>query len=681
MTHSPGTKKRPHPITAHGHTRVDDYYWLRDDARKANDVLAHLKKENAHFDKVMAPTLDLQNELFEEMTARLDPDESSVPYPLNGYWYYSRFEAGMEYAIHARRKDNMTAPEEIMLDCNQRAKGQEYYALGGFEVSDDGRYVAIAEDTVSRGLYEIRVLDLETREFGGDIVTGAAASMAWSADGRYLFYLEKHPQTLLAYRVMRHELGADPDSDVLVYEESDPGFYSSLARSRSRDYIFLLHHANECSEFQLLAASKPLDPFRPFLPRHPGHEYEIDHAGDHFYVRSNLEAENFRVFRTSLEDAADTAKWQPLTRARDDALVESIQAFDDWLLLGERLDGLRRLRILARDGSTDRYVEASEAVYTMWPAYNAGTRTSKVRYGYSSLVTPTQTLELDLESGVTRLLKQEQVRGYEPGEYIGERLWVEARDGVNIPVSLVRRRDRPLDGTAPALIYAYGAYGHSVDPVFRGSVISLLDRGFVYVIAHVRGGEEMGRNWYADGKKLNKNNTFYDFIDVTCYLGAQTLIDPDHCYAVGASAGGLLVAAVLNIAPHLFHGAIAAVPFVDVVTTMLDESIPLTCGEYDEWGDPGNKKHYHYMLSYSPYDQVKAQPYPNLMVTAGLHDSQVQYWEPAKWVARIRELRTNKNLLILHTDMDAGHGGVSGRYRRFREIAREYAFLLRLTEQ
>jgi len=681
MTHAPSTEKRPHAITAHGHTRVDDYYWLRDDTRKANDVLAHLKEENEYFDKVMAPTRSLQAALFEEMTARIAPDDCSVPYPLGGYWYYSRFEEGAEYAIHARRKDNMASAEEKLLDCNQRARGREYYALGGFEVSDDSRFLAIAEDTLSRGLHEIRILDLETGEFATDLISGAAASMAWSADGRYLFYLRKHPQTLLAYQVMRHETGTDAGNDALVYEESDPGFYSAVERSRSRDYIFLHHRANECSEVQVLAASRPLDPFRPFLPRRAGHEYEIDHANDRFYIRSNLDAENFRVLCTSLEDAGDVRKWRPLTEARTDAMVESIQAFDDWLLIGERAGGLLRVRVLAHDGSTDRYIESAEADFAMWPAYNAGTRTDKVRYGYSSLVTPTQTLETDLRSGATRVLKQEQVRGYDHADYIAERHWVTARDGVRVPTSLVRRRDTPLDGTAAALIYAYGAYGHGIDPIFRSSVISLLDRGFVYIIAHVRGGDEMGRSWYTDGKKLRKFNTFYDFIDVTHYFKSETLIDPDRCYAMGASAGGLLIGAVLNIAPHLYHGAVAAVPFVDVVTTMLDESIPLTCGEYDEWGDPGNRKFYNYMLSYSPYDQVKRQSYPNLMVTTGLHDSQVQYWEPAKWVARIRELRTDNNLLILHTDMRSGHGGVSGRYRRFTDIAREFAFVLRLAQQ
>jgi len=681
MPTTPRTEKRPHAISAHGHTRVDDYYWLRDDTRNDPDVIAHLKQENKYFDRIMAPTRALQNTLFDEMTARLDPDESSVPYPLGGSWYYRRYETGREYPIQARRKNNMATDEEILLDCNQRAQGHEYYSLGGFEVSDDGTRLAIAEDTVSRGLHTIRVLDLETHEFTTDLITGTAASMAWSADGRYLFYLKKHPQTLLAYQVMRHELGSDCKQDVLVYEESDNSFYTSLERSRSRDYIFLNHHSSETSEVQYLPATRPLEHFQPFLPRQCGHEYDLDHAAGRFYIRSNFEAINFRVFSTSIENATNISKWQQITAARSDAMVESIQAFDDWLLISERSDGLRRIRVMAHDGSVDRYLEADESDYVMWPVFNAGTHTSKLRYAYSSLVTPTRTLEIDLKSGITTVLKEERFAGYERSHFVTERRWIKARDGARVPVSLVRHKDTPMDGTAAALIYAYGSYGHSIDPFFRSSIISLLERRFIYVIAHVRGGEEMGRLWYYNGKKLNKYNTFNDFIDVTHKLQEKCLIDPEHSYAMGGSAGGLLIGAVINIAPQLFHGAIAAVPFVDVVTSMLDESIPLTSGEFDEWGNPNIRKYYDYMLSYSPYDQVRAQPYPNLMVTTGLHDSQVQYWEPAKWVARLRELRSNNNLLILHTDMDAGHGGASGRYRRYKEIAREYAFLLSLAEQ
>ena len=676
------TEKRPHPISTHGHTRIDDYYWLRDDKREDPQVLDHLRAENEAFEAAMAHTTELQETLYEEMTSRLDPDESSVPYQVDDYWYYSRFEQGREYRIYARRKGNMGATEEILLDTNKRAEGHEYYALGGFEVSDDHRFIAIAEDIVSRGIHQIRILDLHNGEFTSELIEGASSSLAWSADGAYLFYLKKHPETLLAYQMMRHEVGTDSSTDVMVYEETDNTFYTSLGRSRSREYVFLYHHSTETTEVQLLPANDPLGAVKPFLPRETGHEYNIDHANGRFYICSNWQAVNFRVLSASLEDGADKSKWQVIIEARDDAMVESIQAFDDWLVVGERKDGLRQVRILSHDPGVDKYLQASESVYVMWPHLNASTQTSKIRYSYSSLVTPTQILEIDLHSDTTRLLKQEKIAGgYNSEDFRTQRHFITARDGAQVPVSLVYHKDTPLDGNAPALIYAYGSYGYSMDPSFRSSIISLLERGFIYAIAHVRGGQEMGRAWYEYGKKLNKFNSFYDFIDITLELQKTKLIDPKRSYAMGGSAGGLLVGAVINLAPELYHGVVAAVPFVDVITTMLDESIPLTTGEFNEWGNPKNREFYDYMLSYSPYDQVKEQPYPNLMVTTGLHDSQVQYWEPAKWVAKLRELRSNDNLLILHTDMDAGHGGASGRYKRYKEIAREFAFLLDLAQR
>ncbi len=676
------TEKQAHQITTHGHTRHDDYYWLRDDKRDDPQVLAHLRAENKNFEAAMAHTLELQETLYKEMTGRLDPDESSVAYQVDDFWYYSRFEQGKEYRIYARRKGSMKADEELLLDTNERARGHEYYSLGGFEVSDNHRYAAIAEDTVSRGIHQIRILDLETGEFTGDLIEGASGSLAWSADNVHLFYLLKHPETLLAYRLMRHEVGTDSNTDILVYEETDNTFYTSLGRSRSRDYIFLYHHSTETTEVQWLAADDPLGPVKAFLPRETGHEYDIDHANGRFYICSNWQAVNFRVLSTTLRDSADKSKWQPVTAARDDAMVESIQAYDDWLVVGERKDGLRQIRILSHDGSVDKYLQASESVYVMWPEFNVSTHTSRIRYGYSSLITPAQVIEIDLHTDTRRLLKQEKIAGgFDSHDFRTQRQLITARDGTLVPVSLVHHKDTPLDGTAAALIYAYGSYGYSMDPSFRSSIISLLERGFIYAIAHVRGGQEMGRAWYDEGKKLYKINTFNDFIDVTHELQELKIIDPARSYAMGGSAGGLLMGVVINLAPQLYHGVVAAVPFVDVVTTMLDESIPLTTGEFDEWGNPKNKEFYDYMLSYSPYDQVKEQPYPNLMVTTGLHDSQVQYWEPAKWVARLRERRSNNKLLILHTDMDSGHGGASGRYKRYKEIAREFAFLLDLAQQ
>ena len=672
----PMPEKRPHEMTLHGHTRVDEYFWLRDDTRKDPQVLAYLEEENAYFDKVMEPFAAMQDTLFEEMTARLDPDESSVPYLKDGYWYYSRYEQEREYAIHARRKGSMNAEEEILVDGNQRTLGHEYYQLRGMEVSDDHRYVAIAEDFSGRRINEIRLLDTQNGEFLLEIIGNASNSLAFSADGQYLFYLNKDVETLLAYQLMRHKVGTDVAEDVLVYEETDNTFYNGVGRSRSGEYIGLTHQNTDTTEVQLLAADNPLGNFKPFLPREVGHEYDIDHADGRYFIRTNWQAENFRVMTVDLKNSADKSKWIEVIAHREDAMVRNLQAFDNWLVVGERKDGLRKVRLMAHDGSMDRYLDGSEEASVMWPAKNVSTGTDSIRYGFSSLVTPNQTWEIDLKTGKSELLKADRLLGgFSSDNYRSKRMTITARDGKKVPVSLAWHKGTQLDGSAPALIYSYGSYGSSSDPWFRNSIVSLLDRGFVYVIAHIRGGQEMGRIWYEDGRLMNKKNTFTDFIDVTKALQKTPVIDPGKTYAMGGSAGGLLMGAVVNMAPSLYHGVVAAVPFVDVVTTMLDESIPLTTGEFNEWGNPKNKDAYEYMLSYSPYDQVSAQNYPNMMVTTGLHDSQVQYFEPAKWVARLRDRRTDSNKLIMHTNVDAGHGGVSGRYRQYEETAQEFAFL------
>ena len=672
----PMPEKRPHEMTLHGHTRVDEYFWLRDDTRKDPQVLAYLEEENAYFDKIMEPVAAMQETLFEEMTARLDPDESSVPYLKDGYWYYSRYEPEREYAIHARRKGSMDAEEEILVDGNERTLGNEFYQLMGLEVSDDHRYVAIAEDFSGRRINEIRILDTQNGEFLPEIIGNASSSLAFSADGQYLFYLNKDVETLLAFQLMRHKVGTDVTDDVLVYEETDNTYYSGVGRSRSGEYIGLTHQNTDTTEVQLLAANNPLGTFKPFLPREVGHEYDIDHADGRFFIRTNWQADNFRVMTVDLEHSADKSKWKEVIAHREDAMVRNFQAFDNWLVVGERKDGLRKVRVMAHDGSMDRYLDGSEEASVMWPATNVSTDTDTIRYGFSSLVTPNQTWEIDLKTGQSELLKADRVLGgFSSDNYRSKRMMITARDGKKVPVSLAWHKGTQLDGSAPALIYAYGSYGSSTDPWFRNSIVSLLDRGFVYVIAHIRGGQEMGRVWYEDGRLMNKKNTFTDFIDVTKALQQMPVINPGKTYAMGGSAGGLLMGAVVNMAPGLYHGVVAAVPFVDVITTMLDESIPLTTGEFNEWGNPKNKDAYEYMLSYSPYDQVSAQDYPNIMVTTGLHDSQVQYFEPAKWVARLRDRRTDSNKLIMHTNMDAGHGGASGRYRRYKETAQEFAFL------
>lgn len=678
-TEEPMPEKRPHEMTLHGITRVDDYFWLRDDQRSNPEVLAYLEAENNYFEEIMKPTQALQETLYEEMVGRLDPDESSVPYEKDGWWYYHRYVPGKDYAIHARRKGSMDAEEQILVDGNLRAEGHTYYSLGNLEMSDDHRYAAIAEDTLSRRIHEIRILDTATGQFLPEVIGNANASMAWSADGNYLFYLDKHPETLLAYRVMRHQLGTDVSEDVLVYEEKDNRFYTGLWRSRSGDYIMLNHAETDTTEVQLLPASEPLGQFKPFLPRETGHEYSVDHANDRFFIRTNWEAENFRVVTADIDSATDKSAWVELIPHRDMVMVRNLQAFDDWLVVGERKDGLRKVRVIALDGSVDRYLDADAESYVMWPETNVDTDTHVIRYGYSSPVTPTQTWEIDLLSGESQLLKAQRILGdFDSANYRTKRMVISARDGVEVPVSLAFHKNTPLDGTSPALIYAYGSYGSSIDPWFRNSVVSLMDRGFVYVIAHIRGGQELGRQWYEQGRLMNKKNTFTDFVDVTAALQKQGVINPARSYAMGGSAGGLLMGAVINMAPQLYHGVIAGVPFVDVVTTMLDESIPLTTGEWNEWGDPREQEAFEYMLSYSPYDNVSEQDYPNLMVTTGLHDSQVQYFEPAKWVAKLRDKRTDDNRLIMHTNMEAGHGGASGRYRAYLETAREFSFLLDL---
>ena len=676
LLEQPVAAKRLHEMALHGHTRVDEYFWLRDDTRKDPEILAYLEEENAYFDKMMEPVAGLQQKLFEEMTSRLDPDESSAPYLKNGYWYYSRYEPGSEYAIHARRKGSMEAEEEILIDGNQRAAGHEFYQLRGLEVSDDHRYVAIAEDTTGRRINEVRVFDTQSDEFLPGMIGNASGSLAWSADGQYLFYLNKNLETLLAYQLLRHKLGTDSAEDILVYEETDNTYYTGIKRSRSGEFIMMVHENTDTTEVQLLPADDPLGAMKPFLPRETGHEYDIDHANGQFFIRTNWEAQNFRVMTVDLEHSTDKTRWKEVIPHREDAMVQNLQAFDKWLVVGERKDGLRKVRVMAHDGSMDRYLDASENPFVMWSASNVSTDTDNIRYGFSSLITPRQIWEINLNSGESTLLKADRILGgFLSDHYRTERMMVSARDGAQVPVSLAYHRDTKLDGSAPALIYAYGSYGSSVDPRFRNSVVSLLDRGFVYVMAHIRGGQEMGRIWYEDGRLMNKKNTFTDFIDVTKGLQQKPIIDPTRTYAMGGSAGGLLMGAVVNMAPELYHGVIAAVPFVDVITTMLDESIPLTTGEFNEWGNPKNKDAYEYMLSYSPYDQVSAQDYPNMMVTTGLHDSQVQYFEPAKWVARLRDRRTDSNQLIMHTNMDAGHGGASGRYQSYRETAEEYAFL------
>ncbi|MGE0641663.1 MAG: S9 family peptidase [Thermoanaerobaculia bacterium] len=676
----PRAAVRPHVFHEHGNERVDEYYWLRDDSRKNPEVLAYLEAENAYTDAVLAPTRDLRRKLFEEMAGRVRQDDDSVPFRRDGYWYYRRFEAGSDYDRLYRRRGTLEAPEELLLDLNQRAAGHSYYHLGEWDVTRDGRVLAFSEDTVSRRQYTIRFRDLATGSLLPDeIVNVDGSNFCWAADHRTLFYLEKDPVTLLAYRVRRHRLGTPSDRDPIVWEEEDHSFYTGISRTKSGRFLVITSHSTVSTEQRLLESDRPEGEFRLFLQRERDHEYWIEDLGDRFVVRTNWQAPNFRLMSAPAATTSDRSTWRNLVGTRDDIFLDDFEAFPGYLAIAERSVGLKRVRIHPLDGSGDRYIESDEPDYVAALTFQSEQETTTVRYRFTSLRTPATVYELDMATGARRVLKVDEVPGgFSSSDYRTERLFLPARDGVEVPVSLLYRRGTALDGTAPLVIKAYGSYGISSDPYFDSAVLSLVDRGFVYAIAHVRGGQEMGRRWYDDGKLLHKKNTFRDFIDVTEGLVARRIGARDRVFALGGSAGGLLMGAIATMRPDLYRGVFAAVPFVDVVTTMLDETIPLTSNEFDEWGDPRIREYYDYMLSYSPYDQVRPQAYPNLLVTTGLWDSQVQYFEPAKWVARLRARKTDPNLLLLRTNMEAGHGGKSGRFARLEDTALQYAFLLYL---
>ena len=669
----------PHEMEIHGHTRIDNYYWLRDDSRQDPEMLAYLEAENAYIDAIMEPTQAFQEVLFEELIGRIKEDDSSVPYKYMDFWYYSRYEKDKEYPIYCRKEGNLEAPEQIILDVNQLAEPYEFYRVGSMAVSSRQDILAFAEDAVSRRQYHIRFKNLKTGELYPDDIDNASPAIAWANDNKSLFYVKKHPETLLGYQVYRHVLGTDPADDVLVYEEPDDTFYTYIYKSKSRDYIVLGLAQTLSTEIRLLDANNPEGKFQVFLPREQDHEYSIVHDGSRFLILTNWQAQNFRLMETPIDKIGDKSSWNELIPNREDVLIEEVEAFANHLVVAERNKGLLQLRIMDKRQGTDGYMDFGEPAYTAYIHKNPEYDTNLLRYGYSSLTTPDSIYEYDMTTGKKVLLKQSEVLGgFDSANYASERLYVPARDGESIPVSLVYRKNYTRDGTHPLYLEGYGAYGYSIDPSFSSHILSLLDRGFVYAIAHVRGGQEMGRRWYEDGKMFNKMNTFTDYIDVTKFLVEEGYAAPDKVFAMGGSAGGLLMGAVVNMRPDLYRGVIALVPFVDLVTTMLDESIPLTTGEFDEWGNPKNKDSYEYMLSYSPYDQVKAQDYPPMLVTTGLWDSQVQYWEPTKWVAKLRATKTDDNLLLLHINMDVGHGGASGRFRWYEMKAMEYAFIFDL---
>ena len=680
VSEPPRAQKIDHFMSIHGDERNDEYYWLRDDTRQNKAVLDYLNAENEFTAGQLSHTTELQEQLFEEMTARLEPNVESIPVFDNGYWYWSKYEEGKDYPIYIRQKGSLEAPQEVLLDENKRAEGHEFYSLAAMKISTNDQLMAIAEDIISRRQYKIRIMDLNSGEFYPEVIENTSGQIVWANDNKTLFYVRKHPTTLLPYQVYRHELGTSPDQDQLIYEEKDTTFYTGIFKTRSDNLIGIGVSSTMSSEYRFVSADKPSDAFDVFLPREADHSYSVDHIGDYFYVKSDYEALNERIWQVADDKVGTKDHWQELVGHRDDTLIQSFELFNDYLVVNERLNGVEKLRIRNYAGELLDEVGFNDAAYDVWFSNNPDPDSRVFRYGYSSMNTPDSVYEYHVDEKASELKKQDKVIGdFNPDQYKSERIMVDARDGQKIPVSIVYRKDRfKKDGTNALLNYAYGSYGSTVDPYFSISRLSLLDRGMVYAISHIRGSKMLGRAWYEDGKKLTKMNTFTDFNDATKALVKRGYGNSKKVYAVGGSAGGLLMGSVINMEPELYHGVIAAVPFVDVVTTMLDESIPLTTGEFDEWGNPKDKAYYDYMLAYSPYDQVKAQNYPHLLVTTGLHDSQVQYWEPAKWVAKLRDMKTDNNRLLLDTDMEVGHGGKSGRYKSYLDRAKQYAFLLDL---
>mgnify|MGYP001462465551 CR=1 FL=1 len=669
----PVAEKKPHELTIHGDTRVDNYYWLNE--RENPEVIAYLEAENAYREDVMKKTEDLQEKLYEEIVGRIKQTDESVPYKKNGYYYYTRYEEGKEYPIYCRKEGSLDANEEIVLDVNVMAEGYAYYAVGGMSVSTNNRYLAYGVDTVSRRKYTVYVKDLETGENLSDEIPLTTGGATWANDNRTLFYTVKDEQTLRSKAIYKHKLGSDAAKDELVYSEDDETFSTYIYKTKSEKYLVIGSGSTLTSEYRFLDASDPDGEWKVVQPRVRGLEYSISHYGNDFYIVTNLDAKNFRLMKTPVTKTTKE-NWKEVIAHRPDVMLEGIELFKNYMVVEERKEGLIDLRVINMNDHSEHYVKFWEEVYTAGVAYNPEFDTDMLRFSYTSMTTPVSTYDYNMVSQEKELLKQQEVVGdFDPANYESKRIYATASDGKKIPMSIVYRKGINTDGSNPAMIYGYGSYGHTIDPSFSSVRLSLLDRGFVYAIAHIRGSQIYGREWYEDGKLFNKMNTFTDFNSCAEELIAEGYTSSEKLFAMGGSAGGLLMGAVINLQPELYKGVIAAVPFVDVVTTMLDESIPLTTSEYDEWGNPNEKDYYDYMLSYSPYDQVEAKDYPNLLVTTGLHDSQVQYWEPAKWVAKLRDMKTDDNLLLMYCNMDTGHGGASGRFERYKETAMEYAFV------
>lgn len=674
LPNPPKAAIRPHAMTLHGHTRIDNYYWLNE--RENPEVLAYLEAENQYADACLKHTEPLQEQLFKEITGRIKQDDNSVPIKIRDYYHYTRFEEGKEYPIYCRKKHSLEADEEIILDGNALAEGHAFFDIGEVSLSEDDRLLAYSVDTVSRRIYTVYVKDLTTGELVGEPIMGTSGNVVWASDNQTLFYGVKD-ETLRPCKIMRHPLGTNPKDDVTVFEETDETFVTYISKTKSRKYLIINSESTLSSECRVLESDHPQGEFRVFQERQPDMLYGIDHYGEHFYIQTNADgAKNYKIMRTPV-GLTEKQNWEEIVAPREQVMIEGFTIFSRFFVIEEREGGLVKIRVKTWDGATDYYIDFGEPTYTASVGANPDFDAVTVRYAYTSMTTPSSVFEWDMERRVKTLLKQQEiVGGYNPNDYVTERLMATSHDGVLVPISIVYKKGLDKNGRNPLVLYGYGSYGSSMDAYFSLARLSLLDRGFVWAIAHIRGGEEMGRQWYEDGKMLHKKNTFLDFIACAEHLINTGYTSPQKMFAMGGSAGGLLVGAVVNMRPDLWKGVIAQVPFVDVVTTMLDESIPLTTGEYDEWGNPNEKEYYDYILSYSPYDNVEAKDYPAMLITTGLHDSQVQYWEPAKWAAKLRALKTDKNPLYLKTEMDYGHGGASGRFEGYKEVALEYAFML-----
>ncbi|MCE2496647.1 MAG: S9 family peptidase [Flavobacteriales bacterium] len=671
---APIAKKIEKELTIHGDTRIDPYYWLNQ--REDPEVIAYLEAENAYTAELMKGTEGLQETLYDEIVARIPKTDESVPYFLNGYWYYTRFVEGGEYPIYCRKEESLDAEEEIILNVNEMAEGHDYYQVVGLSISPDNKILSYGVDTVSRRIYTVHFKNLETGEDLENAIPNTTGRAVWAADNKHTFYSVKD-ESLRSYKIFRHQLGTSADADVEIFHENDPTFNTFVYTTKSKEYIVIGSASTVSNEYRILSADDPTGEFRVLQPRERDLEFSMAHYGNYFYILTNWNAKNFRLMRTRVDQGAKDT-WEEVIPHREETLLEGIEIFNDFLVVEERTAGLNQIQVRPWEGEP-HYIQFDSETYTAGIGNNPEFDSQTLRFGYGSMTTPSSVIDYDMATRVREVKKEQEVLGdFDKNNYAEERIWATADDGTKIPMSVVYRKGMEKNGANPTMIYGYGSYGATIDPGFSYSRLSLLDRGFVFAIAHIRGGQYMGRDWYENGKMLTKKNTFTDFVSCSKHLIDEGYTSPEHLYAMGGSAGGLLMGAVINLSPETYNGVIAAVPFVDVVTTMLDESIPLTTGEYDEWGNPNEKEYYDYILSYSPYDQVEAEDYPNMLVTTGLHDSQVQYWEPAKWVAKLRDLKTDDNRLLLHTNMEAGHSGASGRFQRFKETALEYAFILDL---